>query len=124
MNFYLPDNVFFIIVAIITIGFFSIAYLCYFHIVVLPKEHKEIIDFLKQKKHLSDVEVEFLESLSRFNSIWDNFNNRPFRGVRFQDDAFIEDLMALAKEVRDRYASTKAKKEAIDNFKMGENNAR
>ena len=123
MNFYLPDNVFFISVAIITIGFFSIAYLCYFHIVVLPKEHKEIINFLKERKHLSDVEVEFLESLSRFNDIWDNFN-RPFRGVRLKDDAFIEDLMALVKDVRDRYASIKAKKEAIDNFKMGENNAR
>lgn len=91
MNFYLPDNVLFISAVIITIGFFSIAYLCYFHIVVLPKEHKEIINFLKERKHLSDVEVEFLESPSRFNSIWDNFN-RPFRGVRFQDDAFIEDL--------------------------------
>ena len=70
-----------------------------------------------------DDEVKFLESLSRFNDIWNNFN-RPFRGVRFQNGAFIKDLMALAKEARDRYANIKAEKEAIDNFKKGENNAK
>lgn len=118
MNSYIPDNVFFMS-AVNTIIIFLLVCLCFYYIAILPKEHKEIIDFLKQKKHLSDVDVEFLESLSRFNSIWDNFNNRPFRGVRFQDDAFIMDLMALAKETRDRYASIKAKRDAIDNFKKG-----
>jgi hypothetical protein len=122
MNSYIPDNVFFMS-ALNTIIIFLLVCLCFYYIAILPKEHKEIIDFLKERKHLSDAEAEFLESFSRFNSIWDNFN-RPFRGVRLKDDAFIEDLMALAKEVRDRYASIKAKKEAIDNFKMGENNAR
>ena len=122
MIFYLLDNVLFISVVNI-IAFFLLAYLCYFYIALLPKQHKEIMNYLKERKHLSDVEVEFLESFSRFNSIWDNFNT-PFKGVRLQDDAFIEDLMALAKDTRDRYASIKAKKEAIDNFKMGENNAR
>lgn len=122
MNSYIPDNVFFMS-ALNTIIIFLLVCLCFYYIAILPKEHKEIIDFLKERKHLSDAEAEFLESLSRFNSIWDSFN-RPFRGVRLKDDAFIEDLMALAKEVRDRYASIKAKKEAIDNFKMGENNAR
>jgi hypothetical protein len=122
MNSYIPDNVFFMS-ALNTIIIFLLVCLCFYYIAILPKEHKEIIDFLKERKHLSDAEAEFLESFSRFNSIWDNFN-RPFRGVRLKDDAFIEDLMALAKETRDRYASIKAKKEAIDNFKMGENNAR
>lgn len=122
MNSYIPDNVFFMS-ALNTIIIFLLVCLCFYYIAILPKEHKEIIDFLKERKHLSDAEAEFLESFSRFNSIWDNFN-RPFRGVRLKDDAFIEDLMALAKEVRDRYASIKAKKEAIDNFKTGENNAR
>lgn len=122
MNSYIPDNVFFMS-AVNTIIIFLLVCLCFYYIAILPKEHKEIIDFLKERKHLSDAEAEFLESFSRFNSIWDNFN-RPFRGVRLKDDAFIEDLMALAKEVRDRYASIKVKKEAIDNFKMGENNAR
>ncbi|WP_103644476.1 hypothetical protein [Campylobacter concisus] len=122
MNSYIPDNVFFMS-AVNTIIIFLLVCLCFYYIAILPKEHKEIINFLKERKHLSDAEAEFLESFSRFNSIWDNFN-RPFRGVRLKDDAFIEDLMALAKEVRDRYASIKAKKEAIDNFKMGENNAR
>ena len=101
-----------------TIAFFLLVYLCFFYIVVLPKQHKEIINFLKERKHLSDVEVEFLERLSRFNSIWDKFN-RPLRGLKFQDDAFITDLIALAKDTRDRYASIKAKRDAIDNFKMG-----
>lgn len=122
MNSYIPDNVFFMS-AVNTIIIFLLVCLCFYYIAILPKEHKEIINFLKERKHLSDAEAEFLESFSRFNSIWDNFN-RPFRGVRLKDDAFIEDLMALAKDVRDRYASIKAKKEAIDNFKMGENNAR
>ena len=122
MNSHIPDNVFFMS-AVNTIIIFLLVCLCFYYIAILPKEHKEIINFLKERKHLSDAEAEFLESFSRFNSIWDNFN-RPFRGVRLKDDAFIEDLMALAKEVRDRYASIKAKKEAIDNFKMGENNAR
>lgn len=122
MNSYIPDNVFFMS-AVNTIIIFLLVCLCFYYIAILPKEHKEIINFLKERKHLSDAEAEFLESFSRFNSIWYNFN-KPFRGVRLQDDAFIEDLMALAKEVRDRYASIKAKKEAIDNFKMGENNAR
>ena len=122
MNSYIPDNVFFMS-AVNTIIIFLLVCLCFYYIAILPKEHKEIINFLKERKHLSDAEAEFLESFSRFNSIWDNFN-RPFRGVRLKDDAFIEDLMDLAKEVRDRYASIKAKKEAIDNFKMGENNAR
>lgn len=122
MNSYIPDNVFFMS-AVNTIIFFLLVCICFFYIAILPKEHKEIINFLKERKHLSDAEAEFLESFSRFNSIWDNFNT-PFKGVRLKDDAFIEDLMALAKEVRNRYASTKAKKEAIDNFKMGENNAR
>lgn len=122
MNSYIPDNVFFMS-AINTIIIFLLVCLCFYYIAILPKEHKEIINFLKERKHLSDAEAEFLESFSRFNSIWDNFN-RPFRGVRLKDDAFIEDLMALAKDTRDRYASIKAKKEAIDNFKMGENNAR
>lgn len=122
MNSYIPDNVFFVS-AVNTIIIFLLVCLCFFYIVILPKEHKEIINFLKERKHLSDAEAEFLESFSRFNSIWDNFNT-PFKGVRLQDDAFIEDLMALAKDTRDRYASIKAKKEAIDNFKMGENNAR
>ena len=48
----------------------------------------------------------------------DNFN-RPFRGVRLKDDAFIEDLMALAKDTRDRYASIKAKRDVIDDFTKG-----
>ena len=122
MNSYIPDNVFFMS-AVNTIIIFLLVCLCFYYIAILPKEHKEIINFLKERKHLSDAEAEFLESLNRFNSIWDNFNT-PFKGVRLQDDAFIEDLMALAKETRDRYASIKAKKEAIDNFKMGENNAR
>ena len=122
MNSHIPDNVFFMS-AVNTIIIFLLVCLCFYYIAILPKEHKEIINFLKERKHLSDAEAEFLESFSRFNSIWDNFN-RPFRGVRLKDDAFIEDLMALAKEVRDRYASIKAKKEAIDNFKMGKNNAR
>lgn len=122
MNSYLIDNVFFISVVNI-IAFFLLAYLCYFYIALLPKQHKEIINFLKERKHLLDDEVKFLESLSRFNDIWNNFN-RPFRGVRFQNGAFIKDLMALAKEARDRYANIKAEKEAIDNFKKGENNAK
>jgi hypothetical protein len=84
----------------------------------LTKTAQRDSKFSKRKKHLSDVEVEFLESLSRFNNIWDNFN-RPFRGVRFQDDAFIMDLMVLVKDVRDRYAIISAKREAIDNFKIG-----
>ena len=117
MNFYLLDNVLFIRVVNV-IAFFLLVYLCYFYIVVLPKQHKEIMNYLKERKHLSDVEVEFLEDLSRFDNIWNNFN-RPFRGVRLQDDAFIEDLMALAKETRDRYASIKAKRDAIDDFKKG-----
>ncbi|WP_297942756.1 hypothetical protein [uncultured Campylobacter sp.] len=117
MDFFIADNSLFIRIVNI-IGFLFLAYLCYFYIVVLPKQHKEIVNFLKEKKHLSDVEVEFLESLSRFNNIWDNFN-RPFRGVRFQDDAFIMDLMVLVKDVRDRYAIISAKREAIDNFKIG-----
>ena len=117
MNSYIPDNVFFMS-AVNTIIIFLLVCLCFYYIAILPKEHKEIINFLKERKHLSDAEAEFLESFSRFNSIWDNFN-RPFRGVRLKDDAFIEDLMALAKEVRDRYASIKTKKEAIDDFKKG-----
>lgn len=122
MNSYIPDNVFFMS-AINTIIIFLLVCLCFYYIAILPKEHKEIINFLKERKHLSDAEAEFLESFSRFNSIWNNFN-RPFRGVRLKDDAFIEDLMALAKDTRDRYASIKAKRDAIDNFKMEENNAR
>lgn len=117
MNSYIPDNVFFMS-AVNTIIIFLLVCLCFYYIAILPKEHKEIINFLKERKHLSDVEVEFLESLSRFNDIWDNFN-RPFRGVRLKDDAFIEDLMALAKDVRDRYASIKVKRDAIDDFKKG-----
>lgn len=104
--------------ALNTIIIFLLVCLCFYYIAILPKEHKEIIDFLKERKHLSDAEAEFLESLSRFNSIWDNFN-RPFRGVRLKDDAFIEDLMALAKETRDRYASIKAKRDVIDDFTKG-----
>lgn len=114
MNSYIPDNVFFMS-AVNTIIIFLLVCLCFYYIAILPKEHKEIIDFLKERKHLSDAEAEFLESLSRFNSIWDNFN-RPFRGVRLKDDAFIEDLMALAKDTRDRYASIKAKRDVIDDF--------
>ena len=117
MDFFIADNSLFIRIVNI-IGFLFLAYLCYFYIVVLPKQHKEIVNFLKEKKHLSDVEVEFLESLSRFNNIWDNFN-RPFRGLKFQNDIFIMDLMALAKDTRDRYASIKAKRDAIDDFKKG-----
>lgn len=117
MNSYIPDNVFFMS-ALNTIIIFLLVCLCFYYIAILPKEHKEIIDFLKERKHLSDAEAEFLESLSRFNSIWDNFN-RPFRGVRLKDDAFIEDLMALAKETRDRYASIKAKRDVIDDFTKG-----
>lgn len=117
MNSYIPDNVFFMS-ALNTIIIFLLVCLCFYYIAILPKEHKEIIDFLKERKHLSDAEAEFLESLSRFNSIWDNFN-RPFRGVRLKDDAFIEDLMALAKDTRDRYASIKAKRDVIDDFTKG-----
>ena len=117
MNFYLLDNVLFISVVNI-IAFFLLAYLCYFYIALLPKQHKEIINFLKERKHLSDVKVEFLEKLSRFDDIWSKFN-RPFRGLKFEDDIFIMDLMALAKDTRDRYASTKARRDAIDDFKKG-----
>lgn len=117
MIFYLLDNILFIRVVNI-IALFFLVYLCYFYIVVLPKQHKEIMNFLKERKHLSDVEVEFLEDLSRFDNIWNNFN-RPFRGLKFQNDIFIMDLMALAKETRDRYASIKAKRDAIDDFKKG-----
>ena len=117
MNSYIPDNVFFMS-ALNTIIIFLLVCLCFYYIAILPKEHKEIIDFLKERKHLSDAEAEFLESFSRFNSIWDNFN-RPFRGLKFQNDIFIMDLMALAKETRDRYASIKAKRDAIDDFKKG-----
>ena len=117
MNSYIPDNVFFVS-AVNTIIIFLLVCLCFYYIAILPKEHKEIINFLKERKHLSDAEAEFLESFSRFNSIWDNFN-RPFRGVRLKDDAFIEDLMALAKDTRDRYASIKAKRDVIDDFTKG-----
>ena len=117
MNSYIPDNVFFMS-AVNTIIIFLLVCLCFYYIAILPKEHKEIINFLKERKHLSDAEAEFLESFSRFNSIWDNFN-RPFRGVRLKDDAFIEDLMALAKDTRDRYASIKAKRDVIDDFTKG-----
>lgn len=117
MNSHIPDNVFFMS-AVNTIIIFLLVCLCFYYIAILPKEHKEIINFLKERKHLSDAEVEFLESFSRFNSIWYNFN-KPFRGVRLQDDAFIEDLMALAKDTRDRYASIKAKRDVIDDFTKG-----
>lgn len=117
MNSYIPDNVFFMS-AVNTIIIFLLVCLCFYYIAILPKEHKEIINFLKERKHLSDAEAEFLESFSRFNSIWNNFN-RPFRGLKFQDDIFIMDLMALAKDTRDRYASIKAKRDAIDDFKKG-----
>ena len=117
MNFYLLDNVLFIRVVNV-IAFFLLVYLCYFYIALLPKQHKEIMNYLKERKHLSDAEAEFLESFSRFNSIWYNFN-KPFRGVRLKDDAFIEDLMALAKDTRDRYASIKAKRDVIDDFTKG-----
>lgn len=117
MNSYIPDNVFFVS-AVNTIIIFLLVCLCFYYIAILPKEHKEIINFLKERKHLSDAEAEFLESFSRFNSIWYNFN-KPFRGVRLQDDAFIEDLMALAKDTRDRYASIKAKRDVIDDFTKG-----
>lgn len=117
MIFYLLDNALFISVVNI-IAFLLLVYLCYFYIALLPKQHKEIMNYLKERKHLSDVEVEFLEDLSRFDNIWYNFN-RPFRGLKFQNDIFIMDLMALAKETRDRYASTKAKRDAIDDFKKG-----
>ena len=117
MNFCLLDNVLFIRVVNV-IAFLPLVYLYYFYIVVLPKQHKEIMNYLKERKHLSDVEVEFLEDLSRFDNIWNNFN-RPFRGLKFQNDILIMDLMALAKETRDRYASIKAKRDAIDDFKKG-----
>lgn len=90
MNSYLLDNILFIRVVNV-IAFLLLVYLCYFYIALLPKQHKEIMNYLKERKHLSDVEVEFLEKLSRFDNIWNNFN-RPFRGVRLKDDAFIEDL--------------------------------
>ena len=117
MNSYLVDNVLFISVVNI-IAFLFLVYLCYFYIALLPKQHKEIMNFLKERKHLSNVEVKFLESLSRFNSIWNNFN-RPFRGLKFEDDIFIMDLMALVKDTRDRYASIKARRDGIDDFKKG-----
>lgn len=117
MNSHIPDNVFFMS-AVNTIIIFLLVCLCFYYIAILPKEHKEIINFLKERKHLSDAEAEFLESFSRFNSIWYNFN-KPFRGVRLKDDAFIEDLMALAKDTRDRYASIKAKRDVIDDFTKG-----
>ena len=117
MNSYIPDNVFFMS-AVNTIIIFLLVCLCFYYIAILPKEHKEIINFLKERKHLSDAEAEFLEDLSRFDNIWHNFN-RPFRGLKFQNDIFMMDLMALAKETRDRYASIKAKRDAIDDFKKG-----
>lgn len=117
MNSHIPDNVFFMS-AVNTIIIFLFVCLCFYYIAILPKEHKEIMNYLKERKHLSDVEVEFLEDLSRFDNIWNNFN-RPFRGLKFQNDIFIMDLMALAKETRDRYDSIKAKRDAIDDFKKG-----
>ena len=116
MNSY-PNDLFITIVN--TIAFLVFVYLCYFYIVALPKRHKEIINFLKERKQLLDVEIEFLEKFNRFDNIWDNFN-RPLRGVKFQDDTFIMNLMLLEKDTRDRYVNKKAEIEAIDNFKMGE----
>jgi len=103
-----------VIGAINIIIFFCLIYLCYFYFVALPKQHKEIISFLEEKKHLSKDEVEFLESFSKFDDIWNSFN-RPLRGVKFEDDVYIADLIYLSEEVKKRYAQ----RQIYCNFRAG-----
>ena len=91
--------------------FVVIIFLAYFYLFKLPARQKEIIDFLERKNHLDENEIAYLKSLSRFDNIWSKFNI-PAKGINFNNNAFIDDLMEFVVLVKGKYSEQRTR----DNF--------